>query len=71
VILPKLSGRVVSERVRTIHPRVKILYMSGYTDDAISRHGVLDPGIAFLQKPFRRDDLTRRIAEILQTPRTR
>jgi two-component system cell cycle sensor histidine kinase/response regulator CckA len=45
--------------------------MSGYADDAISRHGVLDPGIAFLQKPFRRDDLTRRVAEILQTPRTR
>jgi CheY-like chemotaxis protein len=65
VILPKLGGRAAAERIRAVHPRVKVLYMSGYTDDEVSRHGVLTPGIVLLQKPFRPDDLIRRMGEVL------
>ena len=65
VVLPKFSGPVVAERLRAIQPKVKVLYMSGYTDDAISHHGVLEPGIVLLQKPFTPDDLTRRVGEVL------
>jgi two-component system cell cycle sensor histidine kinase/response regulator CckA len=65
VILPKISGRLAAERIRAIHPRVKVLYMSGYTDDEVSRHGVLDPGIVLLQKPFTPDELISRVGEVL------
>jgi PAS domain S-box-containing protein len=65
VVLPKLSGPVVAARVRGLQPEVKVLYMSGYTDDAISRHGVLQPGIVLLQKPFTGSELVRRVGELL------
>jgi CheY-like chemotaxis protein len=65
VVLPKLSGRAAAERIRVLHPRVKILYMSGYTDDEVSRQGVLEEGIVLLQKPFTPDELTRRVGEVL------
>jgi two-component system, cell cycle sensor histidine kinase and response regulator CckA len=67
IVLPKLSGRAAADKIRVIHPRVKVLYMSGYTDDEVSRHGVLEPGIVLLQKPFTPDDLTRRVGEVLGT----
>jgi two-component system, cell cycle sensor histidine kinase and response regulator CckA len=65
VVLPKLSGRAAADRIRLIHPGIKVLYMSGYTDDEVSRQGVLEPGIVLLQKPFTPDDLTRRVGEVL------
>ncbi len=65
VILPKLSGRVAAEKIRVIHPRIKILYMSGYTDDEVSRYGILQPGIVLLEKPFTPAELTRRVGEVL------
>jgi two-component system, cell cycle sensor histidine kinase and response regulator CckA len=65
VVLPKLSGRAAAEQIRIIHPGIKVLYMSGYTDDEVSRHGVLEPGIVLLQKPFTPDELTRRVGEVL------
>jgi two-component system cell cycle sensor histidine kinase/response regulator CckA len=68
VVLPKLSGRAAADRIRAIHPHIKVLFMSGYTDDQVSRHGVLEPGIALLQKPFTPTDLTRRVGEILEAP---
>jgi CheY-like chemotaxis protein len=65
VVLPRLSGRAAADRIRGIHPRIKILYMSGYTDDQVTRHGVLEPGIVLLQKPFTPADLIRRVGEVL------
>jgi CheY-like chemotaxis protein len=65
VVMPGMSGRDVANRVATRRPGIKVLYLSGYTDDAIVRHGVLEPGIAFLQKPFTADTLARKVREVL------
>ena len=53
------------DRLAAARPEMKVLYMSGYTDDAIVHHGVLDPGTALLQKPFTPDALTRRAGDLL------
>jgi FixJ family two-component response regulator len=63
--MPKMSGRELGERIRLHRPDLRILYMSGYTDDAILRHGVLVDGIPFLQKPFTAEVLARKVREVL------
>jgi two-component system cell cycle sensor histidine kinase/response regulator CckA len=65
VIMPGMSGSSLSERLVQSHPDVRILYMSGYTDDTIRHHGVLGTGIAFLQKPFNSSDLARKVRTVL------
>ncbi|HEX8890902.1 MAG TPA: response regulator [Pyrinomonadaceae bacterium] len=65
VVLPEVSGREVAERLTQAYAKVKVLFMSGYTDDAVVRHGVLEEGAHFLQKPFTPDALLRKIREIL------
>ena len=65
VIMPGESGRTVADWVSRHKPTTKLIYMSGYTDDAISRHGVLEPGAHFLQKPFSPEALARKIRETL------
>ena len=67
VIMPKMSGRDLGERIRLQRPGLRILYMSGYTDDAILRHGVLENGIPFLQKPFTPEGLARMVREVLDS----
>ena len=65
VVMPGMSGPEVTQAVTSMRPGTQVLYISGYTDSAIGHHGVLEPGIAFLQKPFSADDLTRKVRTLL------
>jgi two-component system cell cycle sensor histidine kinase/response regulator CckA len=65
VVLPGMSGRELAEKLLAQRKDLKVLYVSGYTDDIITHHGVLEPGIAFLQKPFSRESLLVKVREVL------
>jgi two-component system cell cycle sensor histidine kinase/response regulator CckA len=65
VIMPGMSGRELADRLRPLRPEAPVVYMSGYTDDAIGHHGLLDPGTLFLQKPFTADALLWKLHETL------
>lgn len=66
VILPEMNGRDLSDQLLPLSPGTKRLFMSGYTSNVIARHGVLDAGVDFIQKPFTSEDLTLKIREILR-----
>jgi two-component system, cell cycle sensor histidine kinase and response regulator CckA len=69
VVMPGMSGRELSARLCASHPHTKLLYLSGYTEDAIVHEGALDPGTAFLQKPFTLQTLSRKVREVLGSER--
>ncbi len=70
VIMPLMGGKVMSEWLLTTHPNIKILFTSGYTDDAIAQHGVLEPSVAFLPKPYTPSILASKVREMLDAPQT-
>jgi PAS domain S-box-containing protein len=65
VVMPGMNGRELADRLAVDHPALEVLYLSGYTDDAIARHGVLRAGVELLHKPFTPDTLARRVREVL------
>jgi DNA-binding NtrC family response regulator len=65
VVMPLLSGRELVLRLTRKYPHLRVLYMSGYTDNVIASGGVLEPGLAFLQKPFTPAALARKVREVL------
>ena len=68
VVMPEMGGPEVASRLSTLRPGIKVLYMSGYTNYAVFHRGILDAGVAFLQKPFSPDELARRVRELLDEP---
>jgi DNA-binding response OmpR family regulator len=65
VIMPRMTGKELAGALQPRRPEMRVLFMSGYTDDVISRHGVLDAGVNFIPKPFSPDVLAARVQEVL------
>ncbi len=69
VILGGMNGQELADRLVAARPGIKVLYMSGYTENAMARHGILDPGLNFLPKPFRPEELLAKVGEVLAQDR--
>ena len=69
VVMPLMGGRELAQELSALHPKTSILFMSGYTDDAVVRHGIMDKDIEYLQKPFTAESLVRRVGEVLRDAR--
>jgi two-component system, cell cycle sensor histidine kinase and response regulator CckA len=71
VVMAEMGGPELAEQLLALRPGVKVVFTSGYTNDAIARQGVLEPGVVFIQKPYRPKALARRIREVLTEPSTK
>jgi CheY-like chemotaxis protein len=67
IVMPGLGGRQLAEQLSTVHPETKVLYLSGHTDDAVARHGVVQDAVQFLEKPFAPETLALKIREVLDS----
>jgi len=65
VVMPEMNGRDLSGQLIPLYPEIKLLFMSGYTANVIAHQGVLDDGVAFIQKPFSMADMTEKVREVL------
>ena len=66
VVMPGMNGRELASRLTRIHPETRVLFTSGYTDDAIVHHGVLDEGVSFIGKPYTPSALAKKVREVLE-----
>ena len=71
VVMPDFHGRALADRLTAVRPAMHVLFMSGYTDDAVVRHGILERGIAYLQKPFTPASLAKKVRAVLDAPTRR
>jgi len=67
VVMPHIGGRDLAARLKALQPTVKAVFASGYTDDVVVHHGIVDPGVAFLQKPYAPAALVRKVREVLDS----
>jgi YesN/AraC family two-component response regulator len=65
VVMPEMNGRDLAGQIIALYPDIRLLFMSGYTANVIAHHGILDDGVAFIQKPFSMADLMVKIREVL------
>jgi hypothetical protein len=65
VVMPELSGAELAKQIKALRPTIRVLFMSGYTDEAIVHHGIVDSDVQFIQKPFSPPSLARKIREVL------
>jgi CheY-like chemotaxis protein len=65
LLMPGMSGPELAKSLKSLHPQMKVLYMSGYTDNAIVHHGILEKGMNYIQKPFTVNELARKVREVL------
>jgi two-component system cell cycle sensor histidine kinase/response regulator CckA len=65
VVMPGMNGRQLADQLRRLRPSMHVLFMSGYPDDIITHHGVIDLGAAYLEKPFTADTLGEKVREML------